>query len=102
MKKPEPTDQQRMSIALRAGAYVRWVELRKQRTPSHDERGEWIAGLLDGEDLSSIDNEVHIIDSISLTLDPGGVEAFAKSIKYFETLDEVDAKYNALQKKSPG
>ena len=84
-----------MSIALRAAAYLRWVELRKNRTPGHQERHEWIAGLLDAEELSSLDSEVLIIDSLSLTLDPGGVEAFAKSIKYFETLDEVDAKYNA-------
>ena len=89
MEKPVANAEQDAAVAMRAAAYMRWVELRENRTPGDEERHEWIRSLLAGDDLRSLDSDVIRIDHVALALKPGGVNMWAKEHKYFEALDEL-------------
>jgi hypothetical protein len=88
----ELTDEETMQLALRAAAYVRWVELRSNRTPGVRERHMWITGLLKAANAAAADNEVYAIDAHSLMLPVEEVEQFARELDYFGMLDRVDAR----------
>jgi hypothetical protein len=89
MKKPVAVSEQEIAVAVRAAAYVRWVELREKRSPRDEERYEWIRTLLASDDLRSLDSDVFKIDKMALVLEADGVMLWAKDHKYFEALDEV-------------
>ena len=89
MTYPVANEEQDKDVALRAAAHSRWVELRQQRQPRDAERHDWIAALLMGEELRSLDSDVFRVDQIAQTLSLGEVERWATEHKYFEALDRL-------------
>src|SRR5436309_3459734 len=87
------TDRQRVAIALRAAAYMRWIETRQQRTPGPKERDAWIGGLLEAEGLDACKDEIYLTELLALTMDIEVVEHFISSNGYFRKLDEAAAQY---------
>lgn len=83
------SDRARMSIALNAAAYMRWVETRKGRSPTAAMAQQFIKGTLSTEGYSYSRDEPETIESLALSLNVDMVEAFIKQTDCFEALDRA-------------
>jgi len=101
MKKPTADSEKKIAVAVRAAAYRRWVEVRENRTPGHEERHEWIRSLLAGENLRSLDSDVIKVDHLAQALAPDAVLLWAKEHKYFEALDDLRRNLDEIKKEFP-
>jgi hypothetical protein len=101
MKKPVADSEQETSVAMRAATYMRWVEMRENRTPGDEERHEWIRSLLAGDELRSLDSDVIRIDRAASALKRDRVEAWATEHQYFEALDKLRRELDQIKDKFP-
>jgi hypothetical protein len=89
MTYPVADHEQEITMALRAAAHSRWIELRELREPRDKERRDWIRALLMGDELRSLDSDVFRVDRIAQTFAREGVERWAAEHKFYEGLDRL-------------
>ena len=70
------SDPMRMSTALHAAAYMRWVEMRKGVSPSQSDMQRYIKGWLDADGYAYDSDDLKMIDLLALSLNIDMVHTF--------------------------
>ena len=91
------TDSARMTVALTAAAYMRWVEIREGTTPSAQMTQSAIKGFLDQGGFSYEANDPQTIEISALSLSLDTVEAF---IQETDVLKEFDRAADRLPRRN--
>lgn len=87
------TEQVKMGVALNAAAYMRWVEIRLERSSHGAGIVGAIRGVLDNDGISYTNDDCKQIEILALALNVDMVEAY---IKESEIFDEFDRAYRTL------
>jgi hypothetical protein len=85
------SDPVRMSTALHAAAYMRWVETRKGVSPSQSDMQRYIRGWLDADGYAHEPDDLKMIDILALSLNIDMVHTFITESGIFEQLDRASA-----------
>ena len=83
------SDEVRMSIALQAAAYMRWMETRKGVSPSQSDMRRYIRGWLDAEGYVYSSEDFKVIDILALGMNIDMVHTFITESGIFEQLDRA-------------